>query len=72
MSFPFTVSTVNGVEADLIASDKPLTPGPVSDQITGQVISVCTALGIPKEHAELVMRVMAACTSSAQAESCGC
>jgi len=58
--------------ADQAASDKPPATGPISDQVTGQVISVCTALGVPKEHAELVMRVMAACTGSAQAEGCEC
>jgi hypothetical protein len=48
----------------MIASDKPTTPA-VTEQISGQVVSVCMALGVSKEHAELVMRVMAACTNQA-------
>ena len=45
----------------MIASDKPATPV-VTEQISGQVVSVCMALGVSREHAELVMRVMAACS----------
>jgi hypothetical protein len=48
----------------MIASDKPTTPA-VTEQISGQVVSVCMALGVSKDHAELVMRVMAACTNQA-------
>lgn len=44
------------------ASDKPTTPA-VTEQISGQVVSVCMALGVSREHTELVMRVMAACTN---------
>jgi len=50
----------------MIASDKPTTPV-VNEQISGQVVSVCMALGVSREHAELVMRVMAACASQADA-----
>jgi len=50
----------------MIASDKPTTPV-VNEQISGQVVSVCMALGVSKEHAELVMRVMAACTNQVNA-----
>jgi hypothetical protein len=50
----------------MIASDKPTTPA-VTEQVSGQVVSVCMALGVGREHAELVMRVMAACTNQADA-----
>jgi hypothetical protein len=50
----------------MIASDKPTTPA-VTEQVSGQVVSVCMALGVSREHAELVMRVMAACTNQADA-----
>ena len=52
----------------ILASDKPTTPA-VTEQISGQVVSVCMALGVSRDHAELVMRVMAACTSQANAEA---
>jgi hypothetical protein len=45
----------------MIASDKPAAPA-VTEQISGQVVSVCMALGVSREHTELVMRVIAACT----------
>jgi hypothetical protein len=48
----------------ILASDKPIIPA-VTEQVSGQVVSVCIALGVSREHAELVMRVMAACTSQA-------
>jgi hypothetical protein len=48
----------------MIASEKPATPV-VTEQISGQVVSVCMALGVSREHTELVMRVMAACASQA-------
>lgn len=48
----------------MIASDK---PPPVTEQVSGQVLSVCMALGVSREHAELVMRVMAACSNQAGA-----
>jgi len=44
----------------MVASDKPSAPA-VTEQIGGQVVSVCMALGVSREHAELVLRVMAAC-----------
>jgi hypothetical protein len=53
----------------MIASDKPTTPA-VTEQISGQVVSVCMALGVSKDHVELVMRVMAACTNQANAGDC--
>jgi hypothetical protein len=50
--------------ADEVGAEKvtPALAGAVPDQIAGQVVSVCMALGVPKEHAELVMRVLAACS----------
>jgi len=50
--------------ADEVGAEKvtPNLAGAVPDQIAGQVVSVCTALGVPKGHAELVMRVFAACS----------
>jgi hypothetical protein len=50
----------------MIASDKLTTPA-VTEQVSGQVVSVCVALGVSREHTELVMRVMAACTNQADA-----
>jgi len=51
-------------EVLILASEKPTTPA-VTEQISGQVVSVCMALGVSKEHAELVMRVITACTNQA-------
>jgi hypothetical protein len=50
--------------ADMAGAEKvtPNLAGVVPEQIAGQVVSVCTALGVSKEHAELVMRVLAACS----------
>jgi hypothetical protein len=63
-------STTNHDEARgrvlMIGSDKPATPA-VTEQVSEQVVSVCMALGVSREHAELVMRVMAACTNQADA-----
>jgi len=50
----------------MIASDKPSAPA-VTEQISGQVVSVCMALGVSREHTELVIRVVAACTNQADA-----
>jgi hypothetical protein len=50
----------------MIASDKLAAPI-ATEQISGQIVSVCMALGVSREHTELVMRVMAACTNQAAA-----
>lgn len=39
-------------------------PAPPSEQVINQVVTVCAALGVPKEHSELVMRVLHACSSN--------
>jgi hypothetical protein len=75
ISFPISLLFILFIGVDvhlrcemlMIASDKPNTPA-VTEQVSEQVVSVCMALGVSREHAELVIRVMAACTNQADAD----
>jgi hypothetical protein len=62
---PWTLKLIHDLGAEKVGSTGSAT-GAVSDQVSGQVTSICTALGVPKEHVELVMRVMAACSAGAE------